>query len=181
MREQTFLARLLAGSLALVACSKDNKSNSKEAAPLAVSVSVVVPAPTPIPTFQAPPDVASPPADATKTASGLAFKVLKPGTGKDHPRLVDGVKVYFVGWTKTGSEFDSIEPPLVPMSYRVSRVTAGWREALQLMVIGEKRRLWVPAALAYGDEGHTGPRGDLVFDLELVDILNGSKPPPPMP
>jgi hypothetical protein len=181
MRDQTFLAALFAGSLALAACSKENKATGNEPAPLAVSVSVVVPPPTPIPTFQAPPDVASPPADATKTPSGLAFKVLKPGTGKDHPRLTDGVKVYFIGWTKGGSEFDSIEPPLVPMSYRVSRVTAGWREALQLMVVGEKRRLWVPAALAYGEEGHTGPRGDLVFDLELVDILTGTRSPAQMP
>jgi FKBP-type peptidyl-prolyl cis-trans isomerase len=180
MRERVLLAGLLACGLALAACSKD-KANSREEAPAAVSVSVVVP-PTPIPTFSAPPDVASPPADATKTPSGLAFKVLKPGTGKDHPGPADGVKVYYVGWTKAGREFDSIEPPLVPMSFRVTRVMAGWKEALQLMVAGEKRRLWIPAGLANGEDAHAGvPGGDLVFDLELVGILTGPKPPRLMP
>src|SRR5690606_11260891 len=99
----------------------------------------------------APPDVAAPPADAEKTASGLASKVLKPGTGTDKPGVNDTVKVHYSGWTKDGTPFDSSETRGRPATFGVTKVIKGWTEGLQLMVVGEKRRFWIPAELAYGE------------------------------
>jgi len=125
----------------------------------------------------APPDVAAAPADSTKTPSGLATKVLTPGTGKDHPGPHDKVKVHYTGWTKNGKSFDSSVGG-EPAEFGVSQVIKGWTEGLQLMVTGEKRRFWIPAALAYGETARGGaPAGDLVFDVELLDIKQGPKPP----
>jgi FKBP-type peptidyl-prolyl cis-trans isomerase len=122
----------------------------------------------------APPDVAAPPPDATKAPSGLATKVLAPGTGKDHPTKDDLVMVHYTGWTTDGKMFDSSVARSKPSTFGVSRVIAGFSEGLQLMVTGEKRRLWIPEALAYkGQEGR--PKGMLVFDVELIDMPN--RPP----
>lgn len=128
----------------------------------------------------APPDVAAAPADAKKTASGLASRVLTPGKGKDHPGPNDKVKVHYTGWTKDGKMFDSSVARGEPAEFRVSEVIPGWTEGLQLMVTGEKRRFWIPSALAYGDHPHMmgAPAGDLVFDVELLDVTPGPKPPP---
>jgi peptidylprolyl isomerase len=116
----------------------------------------------------APPDVAAPPADATKTASGLATKVIKPGTGKDHPTKDDVVVVHYTGWKTDGSMFDSSVGRGKPSTFGVGRVIAGFSEGLQQMVTGEKRRLWIPEPLAY--KGQREPKGTLVFDVELIDI-----------
>jgi peptidylprolyl isomerase len=131
----------------------------------------------------APADVAAPPADAMKTASGLASKVLSPGTGTDHPGQNDSVKVNYSGWTTDGKMFDSSVAPLQPgrkaepITLSLSHVIPGWTEGIQLMVVGEKRRLWIPEDLAY--KGRPGaPAGMLVFDVELLDITPGPKPPP---
>jgi photosystem II stability/assembly factor-like uncharacterized protein len=118
-----------------------------------------------------PADVAAAPADAITTPSGLASKVLKPGTGTEHPTLASTVKVHYSGWTTDGQMFDSSVIRGEPSSFGVSRVIRGWTEGVQLMVKGEKRRFWIPAALAYGDTPRAGaPRGMLVFDVELFDI-----------
>jgi FKBP-type peptidyl-prolyl cis-trans isomerase len=93
----------------------------------------------------APADVAAPSADATVTASGLASRVLEPGTGTKHPTARSRVLVHYSGWTTDGKMFDSS------------------------MVEGEKRRFWIPEALAY--RGQPGaPAGMLVFDVELIRI-----------
>jgi peptidylprolyl isomerase len=119
----------------------------------------------------APPDVAAPPSDAAKTASGLATKVQKAGTEKDHPAKDDLVQVHYTGWTTDGKMFDSSVARNKPSTFGVSRVIPGFSEGLQLMVVGEKRRLWIPEALAYkGQEGR--PKGMLVFDVELLAIPN---------
>ena len=134
------------------------------------------PAPIDIPV---PSDLDKPPANAKKTASGLVTNVLTKGTGKDHPTLQDKVVVNYSGWTKDGKMFDSSIPRKAPASFGVSGVIPGWTEGLQLMVKGEKRRLWIPAKLAYGDHPMAGaPAGDLVFDVELVDIAASPKAPP---
>lgn len=126
----------------------------------------------------APADVAAPPADASKTASGLVTKVLTPGTGKDHPGGSDQVKVHYTGWTKAGKMFDSSIARNEPATFKVDQVIKGWTEGLQLMVVGEKRRLWIPGALAYGDHPRMGaPGGDLVFDVELLEIKAAPKAP----
>jgi peptidylprolyl isomerase len=134
------------------------------------------PAPGDLP---APADVAAPPADAAKTASGLASKVINPGTGKDHPGAEDKVKVHYTGWTKAGKMFDSSVVRKEPITFGLNQVIKGWTEGVQLMVVGEKRRLWIPGALAYGDHPRMGaPAGDLVFDVELLEITPAPKPPP---
>src|SRR3954466_16109276 len=119
-------------------------------------------------TVAAPPDVAAPPADATKTATGLATKVIAPGKGKIHPAKEDVVTIHYTGWKTDGSMFDSSVARGKPSSFPVNRVIAGFSEGLQLMVTGEKRRLWIPESLAY--KGAREPRGMLVFDIELLDI-----------
>lgn len=115
-----------------------------------------------------PEDVAAPPADAERTASGLASKVLRPGTGKEHPAPVDLVEVHYTGWTTDGKMFDSSVARGKPVRLPLDKVIAGWTEGLQLMVEGEKRRLWIPAELAY--KGLNGPQGMLVFDVELLKV-----------
>jgi FKBP-type peptidyl-prolyl cis-trans isomerase len=117
----------------------------------------------------APPDVAAAPSDATATASGLATKVLEPGTGTEHPRANSRVKVHYTGWTADGQMFDSSVAREEPISFGLNQVIAGWTEGVQLMVEGERRRLWIPERLAYrGQRG--APQGMLVFDVELIKI-----------
>jgi peptidylprolyl isomerase len=124
------------------------------------------PAPTPPPV---PADVAAPPADAEVTTSGLASKVLQKGTGTEHPKASSQVTVQYTGWTTDGKMFDSSVMRGQPASFPLDRVIPGWTEGLQLMVVGEKRRFWIPAKLAY--EGKAGaPQGMLVFDVELISF-----------
>lgn len=130
------------------------------------------------PAIAAPADVAAAPADAVKTASGLASKVLAPGNGTEHPAPSDKVKVHYTGWTTDGKMFDSSVQRGEPTEFGVTQVIKGWTEGLQLMVKGEKRRFWIPGALAYGDKPRGGaPAGTLVFDVELLDITQAPKPP----
>jgi FKBP-type peptidyl-prolyl cis-trans isomerase len=126
--------------------------------------------------YVAPPDVAAPPADSEKTASGLASKVVTPSTDTIHPKAADRVTVHYTGWTTDGKMFDSSLARQKPAVFGVNGVIAGFSEGLQLMVVGEKRRLWIPEALAY--KGQPGkPAGTLVFDVELLEIT----PAPEMP
>jgi peptidylprolyl isomerase len=117
----------------------------------------------------APPDVAAPPADATVSPSGLASRVLEPGTGAQHPGPRSRVLVHYSGWTTDGKMFDSSVSRGEPIAFGLYQVIRGWTEGVQLMVEGEKRRLWIPENLAYG--GRAGaPAGMLVFDVELIRI-----------
>ena len=117
----------------------------------------------------APDDVAAPPADAGKSPSGLAFKVLQPGTGTAKPDHDDEVTLHYSGWTTDGRLFDSSHLRGEPATFPINDAVPGFREGVQLMVEGEKRRLWIPEALAYN--GQPGaPRGMLVFDVELIKI-----------
>jgi peptidylprolyl isomerase len=129
-------------------------------------------------TIPAPSDVAALPADAVKTASGLATKVLTPGTGKNHPSATDMVTVHYTGWTTDGKMFDSSVLRGTPATFGVNQVIPGWGEAVQLMVTGEKRRVWIPEALAYkGREGR--PKGLLVFEIELISFVPSPTQAPP--
>ncbi|MEO0018819.1 MAG: hypothetical protein RLZZ522_2102 [Verrucomicrobiota bacterium] len=119
-----------------------------------------------------PADVAAAPADAVKTASGLASKVLKKGTGSTHPAAADQVKVHYSGWTTDGKLFDSSVQRGQAITFPLNQVIAGWTEGVQLMVEGEQRRFWIPAKLAYGETPPPGaPAGLLVFDVELIQIV----------
>jgi peptidylprolyl isomerase len=116
-----------------------------------------------------PPDVGAPPANAAKTASGLASRVIKAGTGKTHPGKTDLVTVHYTGWKTDGAMFDSSVLRGKPAAFPLDRVIAGWTEGVQLMVEGEKRRFWIPEALAY--KGQREPKGMLVFDVELISFM----------
>ena len=117
----------------------------------------------------APSDVAAAPSDAKTTASGLAYKVLTPGTGTDHPTETSKVTVHYTGWTTDGKMFDSSVQRGEPATFPLNRVIKGWTEGVQLMVVGEKTRFWIPENLAY--QGRPGaPAGMLVFDVELKEI-----------
>jgi FKBP-type peptidyl-prolyl cis-trans isomerase len=123
----------------------------------------------PIPVPVAPSDVAAPPADAEVTSTGLASKVLMAGTGSEHPKKSNTVTVHYSGWLTDGKLFDSSVVRGQPLTFSLNQVIEGWREGLQLMVEGEKRRLWIPEELAYG--GQPGkPAGMLVFDVELINF-----------
>jgi peptidylprolyl isomerase len=126
--------------------------------------------PQPIP---APPDVGAIPADATKTASGLAFKILKPGAGTIHPTPDSIPVVHYTGWKTNGEMFDSSVAAGKPLDqFHLNELIPGWIEGMQLMVIGEKRRFWIPVNLAYNHQPGM-PDGMLVFDIELLDIKPG--------
>ena len=151
---RTRMILLICSGLALAACfpksqSTDNSSTSTRSIP-------------------APPDVAAPPVDAVRTPTGLASKVLSPGTGTRHPRPNSQVVVHYTGWTTDGKMFDSSVASGQPATMQLDGVIAGWTEGVQMMVVGEKRRFWIPAKLAY--EGKDGPQGMLVFDIELLKI-----------
>lgn len=123
----------------------------------------------PGPTPQTPPDVAAPPAEAETTDSGLAYRVLTPGTGTEHPTRQSTVTVHYSGWTTDGELFDSSVRRGEPSSFGLTQVIPGWTEGLQLMVTGEQTRFWIPEGLAY--RGMSGrPQGMLVFDVELQSI-----------
>lgn len=129
----------------------------------------------------APPDVAAPPANAARTASGLASRVLAAGTGTAHPGPTDRVSVHYTGWTTDGHQFDSSRGG-APATFPLDHVIAGWTEGVQLMVVGERRRFWIPQDLAY--RGQPGaPAGMLVFDVELIsfDAAAAAAAPPAGP
>jgi FKBP-type peptidyl-prolyl cis-trans isomerase len=139
------------------------------------SLSAQRPAPAPVPP---PADVARPPADATKTASGLSSRVLSPGKGTTKPGPADMVTVHYTGWTTDGKMFDSSLSQPSPATFPLNRLIKGWGEGLQLMVTGEKRRFWIPQDLAYGGQP-SRPAGMLVFDVELIEFSPSPGTPPP--
>ncbi len=128
---------------------------------------VKVPPPAP----KVPEDVAAVPADAEKTASGLAYKVLKAGAG-EKPKATSTVSVHYSGWETDGEMFDSSVVRGEPASFPLNQVIPGWTEGLQLMSPGASYRFWIPEGLAYGpkQEGSGRPGGLLVFDVELLEF-----------
>jgi peptidylprolyl isomerase len=169
----TTLAVALAMSFSAVGCKK------KAEAPPPTVVEPAPPPPPVDPRTVAPADVKGAPADAEKTPSGLASKVLTKGTGTEHPTTNSVVEVHYTGWTTEGKMFDSSVVRGASARFPLGGVIKGWTEGVQLMVVGEKRRLWIPAALAYGDvPARPGaPAGPLVFDVELLSFKE--QPPPP--
>jgi FKBP-type peptidyl-prolyl cis-trans isomerase len=134
-----------------------------------------------------PPDVSMPPRDAVVTESGLATKVITEGTGTRHPEYGERIVVHYAGWTRSGETLDATYKYGGPATITIdSRHSIGWNEGVRMMVVGEKRRLWIPEDLAY-EGGTEVPEGMVVYDVELLDILGppaekpqaSPLPPPP--
>lgn len=107
------------------------------------------------------------------TASGLQYIVLTAGDGPK-PTANDKVKVQYRGTLLDGTEFDSSYKRGKPASFGVKGVIRGWTEALLLMSVGSKYRLFIPSNLAYGTRGappRIGPNATLIFEVELIEIL----------
>jgi peptidylprolyl isomerase len=106
------------------------------------------------------------------TASGLQYLVLQPGTGTVHPKATDTVTVHYHGTLLNGTVFDSSVDRGEKISFPLNRVIKGWTEGLQHMVVGEKVRFFIPADLAYGNNGAGSipPGSVLIFDVELFKI-----------
>lgn len=109
--------------------------------------------------------------EAERTPSGLRHLRLKAGTGEVHPGPSSTVKVNYIGWTDEGRVLDSSYQTGRPALFTLATVIKGWQEGVQLMVVGEKRRFWIPGKLAYADSpmSHV-PKGMLTFDIELLGI-----------
>ncbi len=116
-------------------------------------------------------EIQAPPANATRTESGLVYFVLRSGTGKKHPADTNKLRVHYSGWTTDGKLFDSSVTRGQPFTFQLGQVIRGWAEGVKQMVVGEKTRFWIPPELAYGDIVRPGvPAGTLVFDVELLAI-----------
>ncbi len=108
------------------------------------------------------------------TSSGLQYTVLREGTGP-RPQLTDSVSVHYIGTFIDGSEFNNSYKTGNPAIFTVNQVIPGWTEALQMMKVGGKWRIWLPAELGYGEAGAgtlIGPHAVLVFEVELLSILD---------
>lgn len=132
-----------------------------------VELLAVSPKTAPPPT---PADVAAPPATAARTPRGVAYRVLKPGTGTVHPVASDRLKVHYTGWLTSGRVFDSSEVRGGPEAIVSSKMFPGWAEAMATMTVGGRSRFWIPVELAY-DNKPGAPPGMLVFEVELLEIL----------
>jgi peptidylprolyl isomerase len=106
------------------------------------------------------------------TASGLQHLQLKTGSGTAHPNATDRVTVHYHGTLIDGTVFDSSVERNEPATFGLNQVIPGWTEGVQLMVVGEKIRFFIPSSLAYGNR-NSGPikaGSTLIFDVELLAI-----------
>lgn len=111
--------------------------------------------------------------EVTTLESGLQYEIITPGNGTT-PKASDTVKVHYHGTLIDGQVFDSSVQRGEPATFGVTQVIRGWVEALQLMPVGSKWRLFIPSDLAYGAQGAgkaIGPHTTLIFDVELIDIV----------
>lgn len=120
---------------------------------------------------QVPEDVGAVPADALRTASGLAYRILKRGDGGPRPSRSANIEIDYTGWTSDGRMFDSSvvrgERAVMPLS----NLIPGWQEGVPLMSRGDTYRFWIPGHLAYDSSPDPNmPRGMLVFDVTLYDF-----------
>lgn len=106
------------------------------------------------------------------TESGLQYQLISAGQGERHPTADSRVRVHYEGSLLDGTVFDSSYARGEPITFGLNQVIPGWTEGLQLMTEGEKRRLFIPAELGYGDRsaGKIPPGSLLIFDVELLAI-----------
>ncbi|GAC18059.1 FKBP-type peptidyl-prolyl cis-trans isomerase [Paraglaciecola arctica] len=110
--------------------------------------------------------------DVLETASGLQYQVLQKGEGNSHPSANSTVKVHYHGLLLDGSVFDSSVERGQPISFGLNQVIKGWTEGVQLMVVGDKFKFFIPSVLGYGDRatGKITPGSLLIFEVELLEI-----------
>jgi FKBP-type peptidyl-prolyl cis-trans isomerase len=150
MKRHVILAAL--ASAALAACSPSNPPETAAPAPAATTTQEN--------------------SNVITTASGLQYEVLTEGTGPK-PKASDTVTVHYKGTLTNGKVFDSSYDRGEPISFPLDRVIKGWTEGLQLMSVGSKYRLTIPANLGYGAAGAGGvipPNATLIFEVELLQI-----------
>jgi FKBP-type peptidyl-prolyl cis-trans isomerase len=106
------------------------------------------------------------------SGSGLQYQVLRAGAGA-RPAATDTVRVHYRGTLLDGKQFDSSYDRGQPAEFALNQVIPGWTEGLQLMTVGSKYKLWIPADKAYGPNGppDIGPNQTLVFEVELLGIV----------
>jgi len=137
----------------------------------------------------APANVGAVPKEAQRSDSGLAWVVLTESAGDAHPGEGDMVVMNFIGWTAEGKLVQESLSDGRPASIAVGALFPGWREGMQLMVAGEKRRFWIPGKLAHGEAKPGEPRaengpplGMLVYDVELISFEKAPpRPATPVP
>jgi len=116
------------------------------------------------------------------TATGLQYEVISEGKGAK-PKPTDVVQVNYEGSLLDGTVFDDSERHGGPAAMPLAQMVPGWREGVTMMPVGSKYRFWIPAALGFGEQGTPGgpipPNATLVFEVELLDIAKGGKPPMP--
>ena len=116
------------------------------------------------------------------TATGLQYEVITEGKGAK-PKPTDVVQVNYKGSLLDGTVFDDSERHGGPAAMPLAQMVPGWREGVTMMPVGSKYRFWIPAALGFGEQGTPGgpipPNATLVFEVELLDIAKGGKPPMP--
>lgn len=108
----------------------------------------------------------------SETASGLQYQVLQRGTGTEHPTANSKVTVHYHGTLLDGSVFDSSVDRDKPISFGLNQVIKGWTEGVQLMVVGDKFKFFIPSELGYGDKaaGKIAPGSLLIFEVTLLEI-----------
>ena len=107
-----------------------------------------------------------------ETASGLQYQILQKGEGNTHPTASSKVKVHYHGTLLDGSVFDSSVERNEPISFPLNGVISGWTEGVQLMVVGDKFKFFIPSKLGYGNRaaGKITPGSLLIFEVELLEI-----------
>jgi peptidylprolyl isomerase len=111
-------------------------------------------------------------ADIVETASGLQYQVLQKGAGSTHPDARSTVKVHYHGTLIDGTVFDSSVDRGQAISFPLNQVISGWTEGVQLMVVGDKFKFFIPPKLGYGNSatGNITPGSLLIFEVELLEI-----------
>jgi peptidylprolyl isomerase len=144
-----------------------------------------MPAPKgPCPERTQPNVLTDPRAPVQRTALGLAYCLLHEGPPGQVPGSEDTVRVHYSGWNAEGELFDSSVERGQPLDLPLNGVIRGWTEGLRLMTPGDKARLWIPGNLGYGRQEPgsppgTPPKGTLVFDIELIDVVRSAAAEPP--
>lgn len=110
--------------------------------------------------------------DITETASGLQYKILQRGEGTEHPTASSTVTVHYHGTLLDGTVFDSSVDRGKSISFGLNQVISGWTEGVQLMVVGDKFKFFIPSELGYGDRaaGKIAPGSLLIFEVTLLEI-----------